>query len=126
MALAAAPAAGPIAAPAAIPAAAAPAAGPAAALALSSVKPADRCSTPGCHKPSWNLVPGEYCSRACRDGQLAAIPKMLRVHLQDMHPGASGLYVRIKGIHNGMPMWQKQEGSHVLVMNKFGCWTLVE
>jgi len=26
------------------------------------------CSTPACQKPSWNRSPGEYCSRACRNG----------------------------------------------------------
>ena len=27
------------------------------------------CSTRGCHQPSWNRQPGEYCSRQCRDGE---------------------------------------------------------
>lgn len=31
-------------------------------------KPGWMCSTPGCCKPSWNQTPGEYCSRACRNG----------------------------------------------------------
>jgi len=31
------------------------------------------CSTPACQKPSWNRSPGEYCSRACRDGPQQAI-----------------------------------------------------
>lgn len=30
------------------------------------------CATPGCGKPSWNGLPGECCSKRCRDG--AAVP----------------------------------------------------
>ena len=36
------------------------------------------CSTPACRKPSWNRSPGEYCSKACRDGSQQANDLMLK------------------------------------------------
>merc|ERR1712232_85546 len=36
-------------------------------------KPSWMCSSPACRKPSWNRSPGEYCSRACRDGSQSAM-----------------------------------------------------
>jgi len=41
------------------------------------------CSTPGCEKPSWNHEPGEYCSRACRNGPHQAMPLRWRCPLCD-------------------------------------------
>merc|ERR1712232_1420204 len=54
------------------------------------------------------------------------LPGRFHVTLRDVHLGASGLYTRTRGMHEGMAVWQMEGGEHRLAMNRLGFWRIVE
>jgi len=80
------------------------------------------CAAPGCGKPSWNGMPGEYCSRSCRpsDGQAACPAPGCGKPSWNGKPGefcsrscrASGAPAICPTPGCGRPSWNGQPGEH--------------